>query len=125
MNLFQTINELLFTKKDPDACLDPETYQSFQPYMTNRWGSFYSKEVALLINSTMNKYSQIRDDKSQVFKMYHYLLPKLKFKRISYAKKKKKEKSEEVEGLERIATARDMSLREVKQCVDLYESLNK
>jgi len=123
--MFQTINALLFSKKDEFACEDYETLQAFQPFMVNRWSSFYNKDIAVLVNSTFNKYSQIFDDKSRTFRMYHHLMPKLGFKRIQYAKKTKIEKTTEVEHLELFASHNCVSVRELKDSIAFYNQYCK
>lgn len=123
--MFQIINNLFYSKKDIDACEDYETQQNFQPYMINRWLSFYSKDLALFTNETLNKYSQVRDNKTDTFKMYFNLIPRLKFKRISYMKKPAKKKKKETENLELFASNHDVSVREVKNAVAFYNTYCK
>ena len=55
----------------------------------------------------------------QTYKLYYHLIPRLKWKRISYIKKKKKD--EEDIDLKAIAKNRNMSIREIKMYIKNYE----
>ena len=87
MNFFQLQNKLFYSKKDKAEDLDAEGEQAFVPFMFNRWLSFYSNEMSVFTNETFNKFSTIFDDKQQAYKLYYYLIPRLKWKKIPYIKK--------------------------------------
>lgn len=124
MNFFQLQNKLFYSKKDNAGYLDQEGEQSFVPYLFNRWLSFYSKETPGFVNETLNKYSNLFEDKQQQYRLYYNLIPRLKFKRIKYIKKIKKQKEEEV-NYELMARSNCISVRELKQYVDLSNKLTK
>lgn len=124
MNFFQLQNKLFYSKKENAGFLDAEGEQSFSPYLLNRWLSFYSDNVTVFTNESLNKYSTIFEDKQQTYRFYYNLIPRLKFKRISYIKKVKKNKDEDAD-LDLIAKNKNMSVRELKQYVDLQKSLYK
>ena len=124
MNFFQLQNKLFYSKKENAGELDSEGEQSFVPFLFNRWLSFYSKELPGFVNETLNKFGNIFDDKQESYKLYYYLIPRLKWKKISYIKKKKKDK-EEIEGLNNIAKNKNISKREMLQYVELQKSLRK
>jgi len=90
MNIFQYINSLLFSKKKIDINSDDES--QFNLFMLNRWSSMYSKELNEYINETSNKYWNLSDQKLEQYNYLYSLIPKLKYKRITYLKKIKKEK---------------------------------
>ena len=92
--------------------------------MFNRWLSFYNKELPGFVNETLNKFGSIFDDKQEAYKLYYYLIPRLKWQRMTYIKKKKKEE-DEVEGLNVIAKNKNISKRELQQYVELEKILRK
>lgn len=124
MNFFQVQNKLFYAKKDEAGYLDQEGESAFVPFIINRWLSFYSKDTPNFVNETLNKYAGVFEDKQCVWRLYYNLIPRLKFKRISYVKKVKKA-AEEDEGLSLIAKNQNVSVRELKQYVDLEKELNK
>ena len=124
MNFFQLQNKLFYSKKDDAGVLDSEGEQAFVPFLFNRWLSFYSNELPGFVNETFNKFGNIFDDKQETYKLYYYLIPRLKWQRISYIKKKKKEE-DEVEGLNAIAKNKNISKRELQQYVELEKILRK
>ncbi len=119
MNFFQVQNKLFYSKSKTVEELDVEGEQAFVPFMINRWLSFYDKSTPLFINETLNKFHSIFDDKNKTFKLYFHLIPKLKFKRIEYIKKVKKE-PEDDEHLKLLARSHNISTREVKQYIELH-----
>lgn len=117
MNFFQLQNKLFYSKKDEAGELDLEGEQSFVPFLFNRWLSFYSKDTPIFVNETLNKFGALFDDKQRQYRFYYHLIPRLKFKRIKYVKKIKKEKAEESD-LYLIAKNKNISVRELKQYLD-------
>jgi len=124
MNFFQLQNKLFYSKKTNAEFLDSEGEQSFVPFMFNRWLSFYSKGMASITNETLNRFGSVFQDKQQQYRLYYYFIPRLKFKRIAYNKKIKKEDSEE-ENLDLIARNKNISVRELKSYIDLQENISK
>ena len=118
MNFFQLQNKLFYSKKEDAGYLDSEGEQAFVPFLFNRWLSFYDKNMCVFTNETLNKFSTIFDNNQESYKLYYYLIPRLKWKKISYIKKKKKEE-EEVD-LSSIAKNKNMSVRELKMYLN-YE----
>ena len=94
----------------------------FNLFMLNRWTSMYSKELNEYINETSNKFWNLFDDKFNQYNYIHNLIPKLKYKRISYIKKIKKEKKkkEEIQLIPEF-----LSQREYKQLVELSDIVSK
>ena len=124
MNFFQIQNKLFYSKKDKAGDLDTEGEQAFIPFLFNRWLSFYNNDMCVFTNETFNKFSTIFDDKQQAYRLYYYLIPRLKWKKISYIKKKKREVEEE-ENLTLIAKNKNISKRELLQYVELNKILAK
>jgi len=120
MNFFQLQNKLFYSKKDKAEDLDTEGEQSFVPFLFNRWLSFYNKDMSVFVNETLNKFSGIFDDKQKSYRLYYYLIPRLKWKKIRYIKKKKNE-TEEEENLSLIAKNKNISKRELKEYIKNYE----
>ena len=123
MNFFQLQNKLFYSnkQKQPEP-LDQEGEQSFIPFLFNRWLTMYSKETVCFVNETLNKYCGIFDtDKQKTYRLYFNLIPRLKFKRISYVKKSKrdKDKQDETDQFKMIAKNKNMSVREL----EIYKNL--
>ena len=124
MNFFQIQNKLFYSKKDKAGDLDTEGEQAFVPFLFNRWLSFYNNDMSVFTNETFNKFSTIFDDKQQAYRLYYYLIPRLKWKKIGYIKKKKKDVAEE-EHLQLIAKNKNISKRELLQYVELAKTFAK
>lgn len=124
MNFFQLQNKLFYSKKEKADYLDQEGESAFVPFLINRWLSFYSKDTPHFVNETLNKYSGIFEDKQRLYRLYYNLIPRLKYKKINYIKKVKKS-SEDDTDLVLVAKNQNISVRELKQYVDLEKSLNK
>ena len=124
MNFFQLQNKLFYSKKDKAEDLDTEGEQAFVPFLFNRWLSFYNNDMSVFTNETFNKFSTIFDDKQQSYRLYYYLIPRLKWKKIAYIKKKKKEVEEE-DHLQLIANNKNISKRELLQYVELAKMFAK
>ena len=124
MNFFQLQNKLFYSKKGKAEDLDAEGEQAFVPFLFNRWLSFYNNDVCVFTNETFNKFSTIFDDKQQAYRLYYYLIPRLKWKKIKYIKKKKRE-AEEEENLELVAKNKNISKRELLQYVELAKMFAK
>jgi len=124
MNFFQIQNKLFYSKKDDAGFLDQEGESAFVPFLLNRWLSFYSKDTPHFVNETLNTYTGLFEDKQQLYRLYYNLIQRLKFKRIQYIKKVKKDKEEEVD-YALFAKSNNISIRELKQYVDLQQSNTK
>tara|TARA_R110001606_G_C15343743_1_gene646862 strand:- start:324 stop:701 length:378 start_codon:yes stop_codon:yes gene_type:complete len=125
MNFFQLQNKLFYSDKRKSAeFLDSEGEQAFVPFLFNRWLTMYSKETVSFTNDTLNKYCGIFDtDKQKTYRLYYNLIPRLKFKRINYIKKIKKDKAEQEdqEQLKLIARNQCLSVRELKMYRNLLD----
>ena len=124
MNFFQLQNKLFYSKKVKAEDLDAEGEQAFVPFMFNRWLSFYNNDMSVFTNETFNRFGTIFDDNQQAYRLYYYLIPRLKWKKIKYIKKKKRE-AEEEENLELIAKNKNISKRELLQYVELAKTFAK
>jgi len=125
MNFFQLQNKLFYSNKREQAdYLDSEGEQAFVPFLINRWLTMYSKDTVGFTNETLNKYCGIFDtDKQKTYKLYYNLIPRLKFKRINYIKKvkKDKEKQDESDQLKMIARNKHISVRELEMYKNLLD----
>ena len=119
MNFFQLQKKLLYSKKDKAEDLDAEGEQAFVPFLFNRWLTFYNNDMSVFVNETLNKFSTIFENKQDSYKLYYYLIPRLKFKKISYIKKIKKDKEEE--NLNFLAKNKNISVRELRAYIKDYE----
>lgn len=125
MNFFQLQNKLFYSDKRKKAeFLDSEGEQAFVPFLMNRWLTMYSKQTVSFVNDTLNKYCGIFDtDKQKTYRLYYNLIPRLKFKRINYIKKKKKdkEKLDETDQFKMIAKNKNISVRELEMYKNLLD----
>lgn len=119
MTIFDYLNALIFKKEHFDLNLDDDS--QFSLFMVNRWVSFYSPEISAYVNGTSNKYSQLFTTKQEQFDYLYNVLPTLRFKRLAYVKKTKKEKDTE----EQQYIPEFMSKREYDRNVEFAESLSK
>lgn len=120
MTIFQYINSILFSKKKIDMNCDDES--QFNLFMLNRWTSMYSKEINEYVNETSNKYWSLFDDKISQYDYIYSAFPKLKYKKISYIKKTKKEKKNKEE---KHIIPEFYSEREYKQLLELRDNACK
>ena len=81
--------------------------------------------MAVFTNDTLNRFSSIFENKQDTYNLYYYFIPSLKWKRISYIKKKKKDDQEGTENLNLIAKNKNISTREIQQYVELSKSFTK
>lgn len=122
MTIFEILNLILFDKKTNIQDFCQEELSNFQPFIINRWLSFYNKTHAIFVNETINKYSNIFQDKNEGLKFYYNFNPKQKYSRIQYIKKQKCEKKKE--NL-KIPQGLNISQREFDIYIDLQEQLAK
>lgn len=119
MTIFDYLNSLLYTKKNIEMNCDEES--QFNLFMVNRWVSFYSKDMNGYVNEFCNKQFTCFETKQEQFDLYLNVLPKLKFKKIEYIKKVKKEATEK----EPPIIPEFLSQREYNYYVELKNSLSK
>ena len=112
MTIFDILNSILYTKKKLDLNLEDENVIG-GPFMLNRWISMYSKELCVFVNNTLNKVYPL-EDKNSLYNFYYNFLPKIKFKKIAYIKKTKKDE-DDIPALKR----EFLSQRELSMYVDL------
>jgi hypothetical protein len=124
MNFFDLLRKLIFSRKTIAEDLDHDSLQAFTPFMVNRWVSFYDRNQANFINETLNRFTGIFDDKNEHYKLYHYLLPSCKYKKIEYIKKKKEKEKEENASVEILARNEMISKREVNTYLDFIKDVH-
>ncbi len=91
--MFAAINYLLFEKNKTE--LDDELLEEFNPYMVSRYLSFCnSGALSDYTNETLNMYGNLFKTKEEQFLFYENIIPKLKRQKITYFKKKVKEKTD-------------------------------
>lgn len=118
MTIFDYINSLFYTKKQIELNCDDES--QFSMFMVNRWGSFYSKEIANYINQTSNRYGSVYLDKQDQYTFLFYVMPHIKFKKINYIKKIKTETEQSNDIVPEF-----MSSKEYKQNVEFINTISK
>jgi hypothetical protein len=115
MTIFDYIGDI-FCKKKGNLPLD-----EYIPFLINRWLSFSSDAASIAINETVNL---LNIDKEYHYKLLVTLFPKCKYTpRINYIKKVKSEETEDNKKINMLATNMELSQREVKQYLELRESL--
>ena len=85
MTIFDFLNNITHDKNHIE--LDLSDYNTYSPYIINRFLSQYSSDVCYVINHTVNKNSESNWDKDYHYKFLINVLPKLKKKFIRYIKK--------------------------------------
>ena len=120
MTIFDYINSVLFTKKKVELNCDDES--QFNLFMMNRWVSFYSNETVDYVNMTTNRYGNLFNLKQDQYNMLYNTMPALKFKRINYIKKSKKDDKKEEE---KQFVPEFMSAKEYQQNVELSKTFSK
>ena len=116
--IFNYIDSVLFTKQKLNKLNEDET--QFNLYMLNRWCSMYSPDITQIINETTNRYKEIFSLKQDQYNYIFNILPKVKKKRIDYIKKVKTEEEKKDDNIPIIAKNLEISEREVKEYIDLY-----
>ena len=86
--MFKILNDILYTKKGT-LLDDVDNESEFNGYMINRWASMYSPHMAQLINLTVNRLYSAFPTKRDNYRFLVGFLPKVKFQRINYIKKKR------------------------------------
>lgn len=119
MTIFDHIQTLAFTKRKGKD-LNVEDLNQFNVYMMNRWLSFYSPAICSFINETLNNMHISSFTTLDQYNFYFSVFPKIKFKRLSYVKKDKKEDVSEKNKLPCF-----MSEREFKQNEQFSKILEK
>jgi hypothetical protein len=126
MTIFEIINLLFFSKKNTYDEPDCECLSNFQPYLINRWLSFYGKPQATFVNDTLNKYAGVFQDKNDSYCFYYNLIPRQKFSRIQYIKKQKNTSTKANEDYPpQVASSANLSQREINLYIDLQNQLYK
>ena len=120
MNIFDYINNILFHKKELDIETDGES--QFSGYLTNRWISMYSPEMAIIINNSTNWLYSVFETKQEYYKFLLTIIPKVQQRYIRYIKKVKDESIEDSDDntVTILAKNLELSKREIK----LYLELN-
>lgn len=124
MTFFEILGSLFYYKNKTNEEINNDSLAQFSPYMVNRWLSFYDSSKAIFVNETINKFASLFEDKSEVYKFYMNLIPKIRFKKINYIKKAK-EKEQDDSTISVIAKNNLLSNREVKSYIDLLPSITK
>ena len=118
MTIFDFLKSVLFTKEKIELNCDDES--QFNSFMFNRWSSFYSKDIANYINETSNRYCTLYQTKQEQYDFLYNVIPQLKFKKIEYIKKVKKDDKEEA-----VLVPEFMSIREYKNNVEFEKAIVK
>jgi ribosome-binding ATPase YchF (GTP1/OBG family) len=121
--IFNYIDSVLFTKQKLNKLNEDET--QFNLYMLNRWCSMYSADIAQILNETTNKYKEVFLLKQDQYNFAFNILPKVKKQRINYIKKIKQEEKKEDENITTLSKYLELSKREIKEYIDLYNQAFK
>jgi len=120
MTIFDFINDILY-KKRGDLLSNVDNEQGFNLYMLNRWLTMYSTSVANIVNLTTNKYYSIFDTKKDQYNFMLRMIPKGKFRRINYIKKKSKTPNDTKEVIKQLAINLELSEREINYYVSTHK----
>ena len=87
LNIFDYLKGILFTKNSiPGNNVEEE--KGFDLFMVNRWCSMSDPDCAKIINQTTNKFGMMLTSKTDQYNFLKEVLPKYKFKKINYIKRK-------------------------------------
>lgn len=86
-SIFDYLGGILFSKR-PWPTKTVEEEKTFDIFMVNRWCSMVDKDSARLVNETTNKFGHLIDGKEKQYNFLKTVLPKYKYKRINYIKRK-------------------------------------
>ena len=78
-----------------------------------------NKQTCQIVNTTTNTMYQVFENKTNHYKLLHYIIPRERFKRINYIKKNKPEKQQD-DDTKLLAKNMQLSMREIK----LYKQLD-
>ena len=120
MTIFDYINDILYQKKG-HLLNNVDDESSFNLYMVNRWCSMYSTSIAKIVNLTANKYYSIFETKKETYNFLLTMLPKVKFRRIHYIKKKSKTKDDTKEIVSQLAKSLELSEREISYYISTHK----
>jgi len=120
MTIFDYINSLLFSNKKVELICDDES--QFYLFLMISFVSFYSNETVDYVNMTTNRYGNLFGLKQDQYNMLFNAMPALKFKRINYIKKSKKDDKKEEE---KQFVPEFMSAKEYQQNVELSKTFSK
>ena len=114
MNIFDILNDVLFTKKG-NLLKNVDEESEFNNYMINRWVSMHSPSLAVVINNTTNWLWSVFETKQEYYKFISTVIPRVFRKRIHYIKKTKPDDTpKQVENIELLAKRLELSQREIK-----------
>ena len=92
MTIFEQLKDII-SEKQNKLEEDCELEKEFIPFMTQRWLSFYSPQLAQIVNYSSNVLWKSIDEKQLWYKLFLGVIPKLRFRSIKYIKKNKEEKN--------------------------------
>jgi hypothetical protein len=110
--MFNYLNSILYKSKIDTSNINEAA--DFQPFLVQRWCTMHSTAITSLINETTNRYWGVLDDKTSWYVALDTVIPKSKFKKITYIKKNKKElEGKDYEHIQKIANSLEISSREI------------
>lgn len=129
-NTFQMINEVLFYKKEQTP--NEDDLKLFAPFLINRYASMYSPEMCEYINFMLNENNKINLTPMELYKLFHTIIPKLRYKKIAYIKKSAKttdtltKKEQELQDkIKCIAYNKELSIKEVNNLINFAKEIEK
>jgi len=119
--MFDQLNSLLYKQKvgvDTDSINENK---EFQPFLIQRWCTMYSTSITTILNETTNRYWNVYENNSDWYAALDTIIPKCKFKRLSYIKKTKKETvKKNTANITKIANNLEISSREVNLYIEQF-----
>lgn len=129
-NTFQMINEVLFYKKEQMP--NEDDLKLFAPFLINRYASMYSPEMCEYINFMLNENNTINLTPMELYRLFHTIIPKLRYKKIAYIKKSAKntdtltKKEQELQDkIKCIAYNKELSIKEVNNLIKFAKEIEK
>ena len=113
-NTFQIINEVLFFKKEQTP--NEDDLKLFAPFLINRYASMYSPELCEYINFMLNENNKTNLTPMELYKLFHTIMPKLQYKKITYIKKVTKDNN--------VLTKKEQELQDKIKCIAYNKELS-
>lgn len=119
ITIFDYISDILFNKKKKFVKTELTNFNSF---MVQRWCSMSSKDNALILNETYNRWIGTLPDKDVCYKLLLCVIPKQRFKKVAYIKKKDNSLKENTNVVD-YSKSKELSQREITQYLNFYNEI--
>lgn len=119
MNVFDLIRDVIAQKRGT-LLDDPDNAVAFKPYLMQRWVSFFNNGFAKLANESSNRLYPVFNQKQMWYKFFLVVIPKMRFHKIRYIAKTKRQSKVDTfeEIIILVAKQKQISTREVRYMLE-------